>query len=161
MLINYTLRDQEKYGNLKTQKFEICITSAVEYLGIHIDEELNFKYHITSIVAKISRGVGILYKAKIFLPTSTLLSVCYSLVHSHLSCGIIIRGSTYKSHLEKLRSLQNKAIRAAGGAEWNESSFPLYNEFKVLKFHDIYKYERAKFMHHVQNKTLPTPLISH
>ena len=54
--------------------------------------------------------------------------------------------------------LQNKAIRAVGGAEWNESSSPLYYKFKVLKFHDIYKYELAKFMHHVQHNTLPTPL---
>ena len=55
--------------------------------------------------------------------------------------------------------LQNKAIRAVGGAEWNESSSPLYYKFKVLKFLDIYKYELAKFMHHVQNKTLPRPLL--
>ena len=59
-------------------------------------------------------------------------------MHAHLSYGIIIWGSTYKSHLEKLLSLQNKAIRAVGGAEWNESSSPLYYKFKVVKFHDIY-----------------------
>ena len=159
MLINSKLRDKGKFDNIKTKKSEICITSTVKYLGIYIDEELNFKYHITSIVAKISRGVGILYKIKNFLPTSTLLCVYYSLVHTHLSYGIIIWGSTYKSHLEKLTSLQNKAIRAVGGAGWNESSSPLYYKFKVLKFHDIYKYELAKFMHHVQNKTLPTPLL--
>ena len=159
MLIDSKLRDKGKFDNIKTKKSEICITSTVKYLGIYIDEELNFKYHITSIVAKISRGVGILYKIKNFLPTSTLLCVYYSLVHTHLSYGIIIWGSTYKSHLEKLTSLQNKAIRAVGGAGWNESSSPLYYKFKVLKFHDIYKYELAKFMHHVQNKTLPTPLL--
>ena len=159
MLINSKLRDKGKFDNIKTKKSEICITSTVKYLGIYIDEELNFKYHITSIVAKISRGVGILYKIKNFLPTSTLLCVYYSHVHTHLSYGIIIWGSTYKSHLEKLTSLQNKAIRAVGGAGWNESSSPLYYKFKVLKFHDIYKYELAKFMHHVQNKTLPTPLL--
>ena len=61
--------------------------------------------------------------------------------------------------LRKIKSLQNKAIRVVGGAGWNESSSPLYYKFKVLKFHDIYKYELAKFMHHVQNKTLPTPLL--
>ena len=111
-------------------------------------------------MAKISRGVGILYKIKNFLPTSTFVCVCYSLVHTHLSYGIIIWGSTYKSHLEKLSSLQNKAIRAVGGAEWKQSSSPLDYKFKVLKFHRICKYEFAKFMHHVQNKTLPTPLMN-
>ena len=66
MLINSKLKDKGKFGNIKTEKSEICITSIVKYLEIFIDEKLNFKYHITSIVAKISRGVGILYKLKIF-----------------------------------------------------------------------------------------------
>ena len=126
ILINSKLKDKEKFCNIKTEKSEICITSTVKYIGVHIDEELKFKNHVTSIVAKISRGIGILYKIKNFLPTSTLLIVHYSLVHTHLSYGIIKWESTYKSHLEKLSSLQNKAIRAVGGAEWNESSFPLY-----------------------------------
>ena len=111
-------------------------------------------------MANILLGVGILYKIKIFFPTSTLLCVYYSLVHTHLSYGIIIWESTYKSHLEKLSSLQNKAIRAVGGAEWNESSSPLFYKFKALKFYDVCKYELAKFMHHVQNKTLPTTLTN-
>ena len=38
----------------------------VKHFGIYIDEELNFKHHITSIAANISRGVDILYKIKIF-----------------------------------------------------------------------------------------------
>ena len=66
MLINSNLRDKEKFGNIKTENSEICITFTIKYLRIHIDEELNFKYHITSIVLKISRGVGILHKIKIF-----------------------------------------------------------------------------------------------
>ena len=84
-------------------------------------------------MAKISRGVGILYKIKNFLPISTLLFVYYSPVHTHLSYGIIIWGSTYKSHVAKLTSLQYKTIRAVGGAEWNETSSPLYSKFKSFK----------------------------
>ena len=30
----------------------------------------------------------------------------------------------------------------------------------ITKFHDIYKDELAKFLHHVQSKTLPTPLLN-
>ena len=65
MLISYRLRNKEKFGNIKTEKSEICITSTVEYIGIYIDEELNFKYHITSIVAKISHGVGTVFYTRL------------------------------------------------------------------------------------------------
>ena len=89
-LINSKLRGKEKFGKIKTEKSEICITSTVIYLRIHIDEELDFKYPITSIVAKISRCIDIPQKIKNFCLTSTLLRVYYSLVHSHLSYVIII-----------------------------------------------------------------------
>ena len=75
VLINSKLRDKEKFGNITTENSEICITSTVKYLGIHIDEKLNSKYHITSIVAKISRGVDIPQKTKIFF--QPLLSYVY------------------------------------------------------------------------------------
>ena len=83
MQINSKLSDKGKFGNMKTEKSEISITSTVKYLGIYIDEELNFKYHITSMVAKVLRGVSILYKIKNFLPTSTL--IC-AIVHITALC---------------------------------------------------------------------------
>ena len=42
MLINFKLRDKGKFGNIKTEKSEIYVTSTVKYLGIYIDKELNF-----------------------------------------------------------------------------------------------------------------------
>ena len=160
MLINSKSRKKEQFENIKTENSESCITATVRYLGMHTDDEPNFKYHITSIVTRISRGVGILHKIKNFLPISALLRVYYSLVHSHLSYGIIIWGSAYKSHVGKLASLQNKAMRAVGVAEWNESSSPLYFKFKVLKLYNMHKYELANFMHHIEIKTLPTPIMN-
>ena len=160
MLITSKLRDKKNFRNIETENSKNCITFTIKYLEVHIDEKLNFKYHVTSIVAKISWGVGILHKFKNFLPTSTLLCIYYSIVHSHLSYSIIVWGSTYKSYLGKLTSLQNKTIRVVGRAEWNESSSPLHYKFKVLKLHDMFKQEVSKFMHHVENKNLPTPLIN-
>ena len=66
MLINSKLSDKENFENIKTKNSKICVTSTVNYFGIDIDEEINFKYHI-------ARGVGILHNIKIFLPTSPLL----------------------------------------------------------------------------------------
>ena len=88
---------------------------------------------------KISGGVCILHKIKNFLSTSIFICVYYSLVHSHLSYGIVIwQGLTYKTYVGKLTAFQNKTILAVGVAERNESFSPLYYKFKVLKLHDMY-----------------------
>ena len=40
----------------------VSVTKSVKYLGITIDEKLNFAEHITKLTCKISRSVGILSK---------------------------------------------------------------------------------------------------
>ena len=75
----------------------------------------------------------------------------------HVSCDL---GPPNQKSFRKLTSLQNKAIWAVGGLEWNESFSLIYYQFKVFKLHDMYKYKLAKFMHQVKNKTLPTPLMN-
>ena len=139
----------------------INITDLVKYLGIYIDRRLDFKHHISFIESKISRGVGILYKLKNVLPSSALLCVYYSLIHSHLSYGIIIWGSTFKTYLSKLKVLQNKAMRAISGVGWSESATPLYQRYEILKVEDMYKLELAKFMHSLVSQSLPPSLINY
>ena len=46
---------------------------ALEYLGILIDKNLSWKYHIDHITIKVSRTVGLIAKLRHFLPTYTLL----------------------------------------------------------------------------------------
>ena len=56
--------------------------------------------------------MGILFKLNKIFTSNDLLMLYYALVHPHLTCGILICGSTIKSHLNTLQLLQNKAMRA-------------------------------------------------
>ena len=58
-----------------------------KYLSITFDK-LNFKTHIDKITSKISRSVGILSKLHYIFPTSSLIVLYHSLVHSHLLFGL-------------------------------------------------------------------------
>ncbi len=62
-----------------------------------------------------------------------------SLVYPYLSYGIVIWGSAYKIHLDKLRIQQKKIIRRIHGAEYDAHSEPLFKSLKLLKLDDIYK----------------------
>ena len=43
-----------------------------KFLGLYIDEELSWKYHINHITMKISKLAGIMAKARHYLPLGTL-----------------------------------------------------------------------------------------
>ena len=83
--------------------------SYVKYLGVLIDEHLNWKEHISNVTKKISRGVGIVCKLRLCMSTALLRTIYYSLVYSHLIYGIHVWGSACQTDLEKILILQKKA----------------------------------------------------
>ncbi len=129
--------------------------SHVKYLGILIDEHLNWKEHISNVTKKISRSVGIICKLRSCLNISLLRTIYYSLVYSHLNYGIHAWGSACKTDIEKILLLQKKAVRAMTGNRWYQtygnpgplaSSDPLFKKLGILKINDIYKLNVGKFI---------------
>ncbi len=60
---------------------------AVKFLGVYFDCELNFKYHIRTICAKILRALYILRTCKNLLSQKALKTLYYGLAHCHLVYG--------------------------------------------------------------------------
>ena len=61
----------------------ITIPKLAKYLGVYIDDELNFKTHIKLVYTKLSRSLGILHKVKNYFPKKSLLHLYFALFHSH------------------------------------------------------------------------------
>ena len=104
--------------NISSNGTPVNIVSCVKYQGVIIDNELNFHEQIKVMEGKVARLVGILNKLKQTLPQTVMLQLYYALVHPLLLYGIIIWGATYPTYLQKLKSLQNRAIRAIVGAHF-------------------------------------------
>ena len=84
----------------------------------------------------------------------------HALFNSHLQYGILCWGSTCVTNLYRLQILQNRAIRNMMRAP---RFFRLDNYFlnlRILKVHDLFNLEMAKFMHSHHNKTLPDCFLS-
>ena len=125
----------------------IQISDGIKYLGVELDDKLNFLRHIKTLEAKLSRNVGILFKLKKILPTSALVTLYFALIHPFLFYGVILWGACNKSYSTKLRSLQNKALIAIGNAKWYTPVGPLYHKFNILKLSDLFRLALGKFLH--------------
>ena len=76
--------------NIQSPAGEIKSVYKTRYLGIIFDNRLNFHEHIKILEAKIAQSVGILNKLKYLLPSSSLLKLYYSLIHSHFNYGLVV-----------------------------------------------------------------------
>ena len=161
MIISPNAKIDPPILNISYNHSPVKVVNSVKYLGIVLDNKLQFKQHIALLESKLSRSLGILFKTKSFLPKDILKKLYYAFIHSHLNFGLIIWSATPKSNLLKLRSIQSKAIRVLAGADWYEHASPLYVKLNILSFDKLILYALAKFMHKYYLKCLPSSFNNH
>ena len=126
-----------------------CVIDRVKevvFLGVILDEHISWKPHISHVARKISKSIGIIYKASFFLSKSSLCKLYYSLVYPYLQYCITVWGSTYPSNLKRIILLQKRIMRILNKEPFDAHSDPIFSELKILKFDKIYLYHLGKFM---------------
>ena len=132
----------------------------VKYLGIILDDCLNWKIHINELCKKLSRTVGMLFKIRHQCNKRVLRSLYFSLFESHLSYGLPVWGSAIQAHMQKLFILQKKAIRAISFSDFRAHTSPLFKELNTLKIDDLFQYQVSSLMWDFDHNTLPNALNS-
>ena len=142
----------------------------VKYLGVLMDQHLSWKYQISHVSKKTSRGIGILAKLRGHLDFKLLVNIYYCLVFSYLSYGVEAWGSACETNLGRWKILQNKAVRILTGNKYFQvfgetpgplpSADPLYKELEILKFNDIFKMNICKFVFLTLCNESPSPFTN-
>ena len=127
-------------------------------MGAFIDNQLSFKTHLENFENKLSCGVGVQWKLRRFLCGKTMTFLYHALIKAHYA--ILIWGSTCSTYKNRLRVLENSAVRAIAGFHRQQHISPAYSKLDILKFDDLYKSKIANFMFTYSNDTLPKPLQS-
>ena len=59
----------------------------MKFLGVLVDENITWVDHITTAENKLSKNVGLLYKAKNYLNKKPIINLYYSIRDSYLNYG--------------------------------------------------------------------------
>ena len=118
---------------------------SVSFLGIHLDEHLTWKKHISSVSTKISKTIYAINRCKKFIPFTALKMMYLTLIQSHIQNGIQAWGNS--SHIKQIYLLKKKAIRVINNKSYKAHTDPLFKMNRLLKVGDIFKLNTALFMH--------------
>ena len=91
-------------------KNEISRVNKTKYLGVTVDNKLNWGDQFRSVKGKIASGLASLKKLKNIISQSQLMKVYYALVESHLRYANVVWGSLSDTKMEALQRLQNRAF---------------------------------------------------
>ena len=137
----YTL-DKIKFGS----NF-ISSTDNTKFLGIFVDNHLNFKSHVNSICNKTSKVVGLLFRLNNVLPIDSLKMLYNTLLMPHLMYGIEIWYGITQLNDDRVFKLQKKSIRAINCLPYASHTNDYFKSMNLLKIEDIYKQRVLIFMY--------------
>ena len=159
--------------NDNDDEFYVTIDSKVikqvtetKFLGVTIDDQLNWQPHTEQLNRKLKSCCGRLYRLVGFLPPTLYSEIYHALFESHLAYGISVWGGVSNATLEPLFFTQKKCIRIIFGdteaflekfrtcarvREFDnqilgqefferEHTKPIFTEQKLLTVHNLYRY---------------------
>ena len=73
--------------------------NSIKYLGIIVDHKLNWLNHITYVKGKISKRIGIMYKARKYLNKNSFKNIYHAYLYPYLTYCVEVWGCASKCHL--------------------------------------------------------------
>jgi len=124
-----------------------CITEvkSTKYLGVIIDNNLNFKPHVNMVLQKVRFGLYALARLKHITNVKFLKMIYFAFIQSHFQYCISVWGGIHDSTVNSLILLQKRAIRIISNADFYAHTAELFSALSILPFRSLYLYKVALF----------------
>ena len=124
MIFHRSRIKQNVYNKVAIDNKELIKVESAKYLGVIIDRKLNWIDHITHVKNTISKGIGIMYKARQFLSKRALLDLYYGYVYPYMTYCIEVWGCASQSQLNCIFLLPTNST--------NYGFFPLFSTYQPI-----------------------------
>ena len=138
---------------LQVNNEKIDSVSEYNYLGLIIDEKLNWSSHVTKVANKIAPYIGILKRLRHYIDIKTLMLIYYSYVDSHLIYVLPVWGSAPKTYMNTLKVLQNKSLKTINFKSTLTPTKDLYSP-ALLSFSQKTMYESIFYIYKIKNSLI-------
>jgi hypothetical protein len=151
--IQFKARNTPSYViNINCNNDLITSVDNIKFLGMHLQDSINWNCHIEHILPKLSSACYIMRNIKQIMPLNTLKTVYYSYFNAILTYGLPFWGNS--PHSTKIFIMQKRIIRIMTGTNSRVSCRNLFKELGILPLVSLYILYLMLFV--VKNKHLFT-----
>ena len=150
----------DKHAVIKVNGVSLQSTNSFKYLGVIIDHKLNWTQHIAHVKNKVSKGIGIMYRARNYLTKNSLKSLYFSYIYPYLIYCVEIWGISPQTHLKPLLLLQKKIVRIMTFSTYCAHTAPIFKDLNILTIDKLVIHRIGIMMYKFSNGLLPTVLNS-
>ena len=120
-----TLNNAAGNLNLEIRDRELNVVKKTKYLGVQVDNSLDWKEQIKAVSSKVSRAIGFLKHARNILPMASLKTLYSGIVEPHFRYCCSVWGCCGTTDINQLQKLQNRAARIVTNSSYDSTSGPL------------------------------------
>ena len=117
--------------------------SSTKYLELMIDDQLNWKAHVSYLRTKISSS-NIMLKLRHLVPLESCVSMYHSLFYSKIAYGIMCWGHARYDVTNPIRVTENKIVKTMLFQPIDTRIRPLRASLNLLNVNHIFKLEVSK-----------------
>ena len=121
--------------NIKLCGKRLYPTESVKYLGVKIDTNLSWQYHVNDLFIKWNRANALLFKMRKLVSLKILKSIYFAISDSYLSYCCLAWAQN-RSTIQQILILQKKAVRIINFQPRNSYTSPLFKQNFIIKFQD-------------------------
>ena len=150
--------EQKKFeGDLKIKLYgkRLHPTKSVKYLGVQIDTNFSWQYHVNDLSMKWNRVNSFLFKMRKYVCLKILRSIYFAILNCYLSCSCFFWDQNC-STIQRIVILQKMAVRIINFQTRNFHTSPLFKQNSILKFQDTICLENILFVSKPLNNLFPS-----
>ena len=98
-------------NSIKIEDTTIKKVPSAKYLGIILDEKLDWKEHIEAVTASLAKITNSLKIMKNFVPHKNKHLLYYAYIYSKIKYGIEVYGTANATQIKKVQVKQNRALK--------------------------------------------------
>ena len=126
-------------------------TDCTKFLGLWLDDKLNFAHHVSTVGSKVARTLGIMCKLREFLPLRVLKSLYYALIFPYITYSIEVWYGAPKYLKDEIKILQKRVIRCMNFLPYNEHTALYLGRMNMLTVEHLYFSNIALYMYRTLN----------
>ena len=119
----------------------------IKFLGVVLNDQLNWKDHKIYIKTKISKNIGIINRCRKILNSNEILSMYNCFVLPYISYCLPLWGCKDVPKSDIIRKVQNRVLRLMSNTKRTCRAWNKLSDLKILPIEDLYKLEVAKICH--------------
>ena len=125
---------------------KIQFLSYFKYLGILIDEKLDFKEHINWLAAKLNQFTSVFYKLRKILSQKQMIKAYNNYVKPVVQYGVLVYGTSSFSSITKIDQMVKRLIKIISFKTKYESIRDFREKNRMYLASELHTYELFKLL---------------